>query len=204
MKQYTDFYTMCEELEKIGKHFDKDSMKKLTYRDLFLACIGNAGKAICLDKPFGTTADEIQEERLDAVDKYSLEEIVADNHVWEIVDDEHMWHDAIKRRVGTETFKMWTAPKWRILVLFMHQLRGDWSEGTSSPYFEGIKSIIPDVEKEGLVPQSWINDVKKSCERFVEEVDGRAFRGAYDELFGEILTPRQKIQYLMPIEGTEE
>ena len=47
LRRYRPFNEVVEELVEEGKKFDAESLKLISFRDLNLAGVGNAGKAAC-------------------------------------------------------------------------------------------------------------------------------------------------------------
>lgn len=134
------------------------------------------------------------------------------------------------------------APKWKLLVEAMKNLRGNWSDGRDSEYLDEIYSLLPEVEAEGIVPLGWCKAAEMNADTFDGEFnDGRimrdgamllpeevvkefnlpsinvsgdaakmigakpverkgGYKGSYEELFEEILTPEQKIIFLSELE----
>lgn len=130
------------------------------------------------------------------------------------------------------------APKWKLLVEEMKNLRGSWLGGRSNKHLAWIYALLPEAEAEDKVPIEWCQAVKINADTFdgefndgrimrdgamrlpediaktfglpSEEVSGNVaklmgakpiireggYRGSYEELFENILTPEQKIIYL--------
>lgn len=173
--KYERFHEVAEELVNRGRRFDSESLKRLRYDDLYLAGIGNAGAAIC---PDWSIIEAEQKRRLDAVKGMTLEQIVDDIKKWEKLDDWGMVYALLQEKAEARgKYKLAKAPKWRLLVYFMHALRGDWSGGRDSEYLAKIYELIPEVEKEGIVPLGWVRAVKNNADTYDGQYcDGRIMR----------------------------
>lgn len=69
------------------------------------------------------------------------------------------------------------APKWKLLVEEMKNLRGNWSDGRNSQHLARIYALLPDVEAEGIVPLGWCQAVKMNADQFDGDInDGRIMR----------------------------
>lgn len=233
-KKYREFYKLSEELIVKGKRFDEETLKLLSFKDLYLAGIGNAGKTIC---NYELIVKE-QKERMIPIIKLSFEEVEKDKNKWEILDDDAMYWAYYKEKSKLKPTKMSDAPKWRLLVKAMMDLRGNWSGGRDSEYLAWIYALLPEVEEEGIVPEGWCHAVKMNADKFDGEFnDGRimrdgflrlpeeiakefglpgtdasgniakllgakeqvrpgGYKGSYNELFEDILTPEQKVIFL--------
>lgn len=239
--KYERFYDVRKKLETTGNKFDVESLRRVSFGDLDLAGVGNAGEARCDFILINSEKDR----RLESVDDMTPEQIVADMGKWERIDDTHMIYAALQRKVGDRKFTVESAPKWVLLAHYMQKLRGDWSYFRDSPYLEQIYDLLPEAEKEGIVPLGWLKAVKGNADEFDGHyTDGRIMRdgqlyidpevgerfglkstsvsgnlakmlgavpvakkgfyGGYEELFEEILTPSQKLDYLTPIEGLDD
>ena len=239
MKIYIPFQKLCNELITKGKKFDIESLKLLSYKDLDLAGIGNAGKAICSY----TLVEKEKNLRLEYVKNLSLEEVEADKGKWRLIDDMHMYYAWYHMK--SKPIKKGSSPKWRLLVEAMINLRGDWSGGRNSDYLKEIYVLLPEVEAEGQVPIGWCKAVKMNADSFdgmfndgrimrdgvlylpkeiaekigvPQNVSGNmaklvgaqytfrpsGYRGSYEELFEELLTPEQKIIYSSKVEDGDE
>lgn len=232
LKKYKPFNELTEELITKGKRFDAESLKLISFRDLDLACVGNAGKAICSSK---LTEDE-KKRRVSIINDMSFEEVESDKGKWEILDDISMYYAYYHAKASPMSIK--GAPKWKLLVEEMKNLRGSWSGGRSNEHLAWIYALLPEVEAEGVVPLGWCQAVKMNADTFDGHFnDGRimrdgamrlpedvakafgfpsgeasgniaklmgaksvrregGYRGSYEELFENILTPEQKIIYL--------
>jgi hypothetical protein len=239
--QYEQFYDVVKELETKKVHFDAESLKRISYSDLILAGVGNAGKTICEDYKL---IESERQRRLDALNDMTPDDIEKDIGKWVRIDDMSMVYELLNRRVENHKFTEADAPKWCLLTHYMKALRGDWSDGRGSFYLQEIYRLIPLVEKEGIVPLGWVRAVRNNADEFDGYMsDGRimrdgqlyldpeiakafglegtkasgdmakmigavpvkqdGYRGSYEELFKELLTPKQKIEYLTPIEGLD-
>lgn len=157
---YIQFNELCDELIAQGKRFDVESLKLLTYSQLSFAGIGNAGKAICNY----TLVEQEKDRRLSLVENLTFEQVEADKGKWQLLDDMHMyyaWYDKKAKPIPKNA-----APKWRLLVESMHNLRADWSGGRSSEYLKEIYALLPYVETEGQVPLGWCKSVKMNADQF--------------------------------------
>jgi hypothetical protein len=234
LRRYKPFHELTEELIANGKKFDTESLKLISFGDLVLASVGNAGKAACSSK----LVEDERKIRVDAIIDRSLEEVESDKGKWEILDDMSMYYAYYNAKVLPISIK--DAPKWKLLVEEMKNLRGNWSGGRSSKHLAWIYALLPEVESEGIVPLGWCKAVKMNADTFDGEFnDGRimrdgamrlpedvakafglpsgeasgniakligaksvrregGYRGSYEELFEDILTPEQKIIYLSP------
>jgi len=225
---YEKFYDVRNELESKGERFNEESLRRISYGNLMLAFVGNAGKATC--KNWDLLKKE-QQRRINQVKHISLDDLVKDKGIWEILDDSHMLYAVMESKVG-EPYTSEVAPKWILLVHYMQKLRGDWSDKRDSYYLEMIYELIPQAIEEGIVPEGWLRAVKNNADAFDGHYnDGRIMRdgdrgglsgnlagalgfnpleqdggfcGGYEELFEKILTPEQMIQYQTPIEDLEE
>lgn len=227
--KYEKFYDVCKELEAKGERFTEDSLKRISYRNLRMAFIGNAGKARCEDWDL---YEKEEKRRLDQIKSYLVDDVIKDKGTWNILDDMSMFYDYMRSMV-TEKYVSENAPQWRLLVHYMHKLRGDWSDGRDSHYLEMIYKLIPKTVEENIIPQGWLLAVKNNADTFDGHFnDGRIMRdgellggvsgnlaksmgllplkqdsgfyGGYEELFETILNPEQMIQYLTPIEDLED
>jgi len=226
--KYEKFYDVLKELESKGKRFDEESLKRISYGDLTLAFIGNAGKTACKDWDL---LEKEQQHRINQVKNIPIDILAKDKGLWEVLDDSHMLYAVMRSRTG-EPYTSEVAPKWRLLIHYMQKLRGDWSDGRDSYYLEMIYELIPQAIEEGLVPDGWLQAVKNNADTFDGHYnDGRIMRdgdrgglsgniagalgfnpieqesgfyGGYEELFEKVLTPEQMIQFQTPIEDLEE
>lgn len=226
--RYEKFYDVRKELEAKGRRFDEESLKRISYKDLVLAFIGNAGKTAC--KSWELLNKE-QKRRLDKVKDMPIDDLIKDKGAWKILDDESMLYALMESKVE-ETYTSETAPKWVLLVHYMQKLRGDWSDKRDSHYLDMIYELIPQAMDEGIVPQGWLHAVKNNADTFDGYFnDGRIMRdgdrgglsgniagslgfspleqeggfyGGYEELFEKILTLEQMIQYQTPIEDLDD
>ncbi len=146
MKVYIQFQKLCEELISQGKKFDVESLKLLSYGQLQFAGIGNAGKAICKYELF----DQEEARRLSLVENLTFEQVEEDKNKWCLLDDITMLYAWYRKKA--KLIPKNSAPKWRLLVEAMHNLRGDWSGGRGSEYLKEIYALLPEVEAEGQVP----------------------------------------------------
>lgn len=232
LRKYKPFYDMVEELIAKGKIFDAESLKLISFRDLNMACVGNAGEAACR---FELVEDE-KRRRVNIIVDVSFEEIENDKGKWEILDDISMYYMYYYAKASPMSIV--GAPKWKLLVEEMKNLRGNWSDGRNNKHLARIYALLPEVEAEGIVPLGWCHAVEMNADifdggfndgrimrdgamRLPEEVakalgfpSGDAsgntaklmgakpikreggYRGSYEELFENILTPEQKIIYL--------
>ena len=238
---HESFYDVVKDLETKNAHFDADSLKRISYSDLTLAGVGNAGKAICKDWKF---IEAERQRRLKSLKDMTADDIENDIGKWNHVEDMSMVYDLLNRMVGDRKFTETDVPRWCLLTHYMKALRGDWSDGRGSFYLQEIYRLIPLVEAEGIVPLGWVRAVKNNADEFDGHMsDGRimrdgqlyldpeiakafglegtkasgnmakmigaipvkqdGYRGSYEELFKELLTPKQKIEYLTPIEGMD-
>jgi hypothetical protein len=230
--RYKQFYEVTEELITKGKRFDTESLKLISFKDLNLAGVGNAGKAACR---FELIEDEIKR-RIDTIINMSFEEVESDKGKWEVIDDGSMYHAYYREKASPMHIK--DAPKWKLLVEAMKNLRGDWSGGRCSEHLSWIYALLPLAEVEGVVPIGWCKAVKMNADTFDGHFnDGRimrdgamrlpedvaktfgfpsgdasgniaklmgaepvrregGYRGSYEELFEDILTPEQKVIYM--------
>lgn len=232
LRRYKPFYEVREELIAKGKRFDAESLKLISFRDLNMAGVGNAGKAVCSFE----LIEKEQKRRIDNIVDISFEEIENDKGKWEILDDGSMYYEYYRAKALPISIK--DAPKWKRLVEEMKNLRGSWIGGRGNEHLARIYALLPDVEAEGIVPLGWCQAVKMNADQFDGEFnDGRimrdgamrlpeevakafglpsgeasgniaklmgakpirrdgGYRGSYEELFEDILTPEQKIIYL--------
>lgn len=239
-KRYREFYGLRDELVSQGKRFDVESLKLLSFKDLALACIGNALDAGCNY----TLTEEEEKRRMVTILGMSFEDVEKDKGKWDILDDSAMYWAYY--RAKSKHINISETPKWRLLVKAMTDLRGDWSNGRDNEHLACIYALLPEVEKEGVVPSGWCKAVKMNADAFDGEFnDGRimrdgmlrlpediakffgfpttnasgnmaklfgaktqvregGYRGSYDELFEEILTPEQKVIFLSELIGEDE
>lgn len=232
LRKYKPFYEIREELIAKGKRFDAESLKLISFRDLNMACIGNAGEAAC---SFELIEDE-KKRRVDIINDMSSEEVESDKGKWEVLDDISMYYAYYYAK--TSPMSVVGAPKWKLLVEEMKNLRGNWSRGRNNEHLAWIYALLPEVEAEGIVPLGWCHAVKMNADTFDGNFnDGRimrdgamrlpeemakafglpsgdasgnvaklmgakpikregGYRGSYEELFENILTPEQKIVFL--------
>lgn len=235
MRIYILFNKLCKELEAQGKKFDAESLKLLSFGQLQLAGIGNAGKAICDYK----LVEQEEDRRLSLVENLTFEQVEADKGKWQLLDDITMLYAWYRKKA--KPIPKNTAPKWRLLVEAMHDLRGDWSDGRGSEYLKEIYALLPEVEAERQVPIGWCKAVKMNADQFdgmfndgrimrdgalhlpaeiaakfgmPQTVSGNmakmvgaqhvfresGYRGSYEELFEDLLTPEQKVIYCSELE----
>ena len=232
LRRYKPFHDIVEELEAKGKRFDAESLKLISFKDMSLACVGNAGKAAC---SFELVEDE-RKRRVSIINDMSVKEVESDKGKWEVIDDISMYYAYYYAKASPISIK--DAPKWKLLVEEMKNLRGSWSGGRSNEHLKWIYALLPETEAEGIVPIGWCQAVKMNADQFDGEFnDGRimrdgamrlpediakafglpsgeasgnvaklmgaksvrregGYRGSYEELFEDILTPEQKIIYL--------
>lgn len=230
--RYRPFNDVVKELIAEGKKFDTESLKLISFRDLNMAGIGNAGKAAC---SFELIENEVKR-RIDIVANMSFEEVENDKGKWEVLDDVSMYYGYYAGKVSPISIR--GAPKWKLLVEEMKNLRGSWSGGRSNQHLAWIYALLPEVEIEGIVPLGWCRAVKMNADQFDGDFnDGRimrdgamrlpegmakalgfpsedasgniakmmgakpikregGYRGSYEELFENILTPEQKVVFL--------
>lgn len=171
MKRYREFYELRDEIVAKGKRFDKDTLKLLSFKDLTLAGVGNAGRAACNFE----LIEEEEKRRLSFLTNLSFEDVEKDKGKWKILDDINMYRAYYKLKA--RDIKMSDAPKWRLLVKAMVDLRGNWSDGRNNEHLAWIYSLLPEVEVEGIVPVGWIKAVKMNADTFDGEFnDGRIMR----------------------------
>jgi len=167
--QYLSFDELRRELETRGEKFSEQTLGLLRYRDLFFASIGNAGDAIC---DYSLILRE-QERRLGEFDKTPLKDLA------DCAEDDSMLYALFHRRANNMNLIIdWeNAEKWLQLYHSMKALRGNWSEGRDSPFLNLIYDLIPEVQKENLVPSDWADAVKDNADAFDGHfVDGRIMR----------------------------
>lgn len=173
LTRYKHFHDIREELIAKGKRFDVESLKLISFRDLNMACIGNAGKAAC-------NCDLVEDEkkrRVGIIIDMSFEEIENDKGKWEIMDDISMYYAYYYVKASASPMSIENAPKWRLLVEEMKNLRGNWSRGRSNEHLAWIYALLPEVEIEGIVPLGWCQAVKMNADQFDGEFnDGRIMR----------------------------
>lgn len=232
LRRYKPFYEITEELIAKGKRFDAESLKLISFRDLNMACVGNAGDAAC---SFDLVEDE-KKRRVGIIVNMSFEDVESDKGKWEILDDISMYYAYYYTKASPMSIQ--DAPKWKLLVEEMKNLRGSWSNGRNNEHLAWIYALLPEVEDEGIVPLGWCHAVKMNADTFDGHLnDGRimrdgamrlpeemakafgfpsgdasgnvaklmgakpikregGYRGSYEELFENILTPEQKIMFL--------
>lgn len=235
--KYRQFYELCEELIAQGKRFDQESLKLLSFKDIDLACIGNAGKAACNCR----LAETEKKRRVDIILNMSFDDVENDKGKWKILDDMsiyYAYYRAVAEKLMPAGISKLLAPKWKLLVEEMMNLRGNWSNGRDNNHLKRIYELLLLVEAEGIVPLGWCQAVKMNADTFDGEFnDGRimrdgamrlpeqvarvfgfpstdasgnvaklmgarpvkrecGYRGSYEELFEDILTPEQKIIYV--------
>jgi hypothetical protein len=230
--RYKPFNEIREELIAKGKRFDVESLKLISFRDLNMACIGNAGEAACSCD----LVDIERKKRVDMIIGMSFEDVESDKGKWEVLDDMSMYYAYYYAKASP--IRKLDAPKWKLLVEEMKNLRGNWSDGRDNKHLKKIYEFLPLVEVEGIVPIGWCKAVKMNADTFDGEFnDGRimrdgamrlpekmakvfgfpsgdasgniaklmgaksiiregGYRGSYEELFENILTPQQKIIYI--------
>lgn len=170
-KRYREFYELRDELITKGKRFDEETLKLLSFKNLTLAGIGNAGGAACDYK----LTEEEEKRRLLPLIGLSFEDVEKDKGKWEILDDNTMYWAYYKLK--SSPIKMSEAPRWRLLVKAMMDLRGDWSDGRNNEHLARIYALLSEVETEGIVPVGWIKAVKMNADTFDGEFnDGRIMR----------------------------
>lgn len=170
-KRYRPFYDVREELIAKGERFDAESIKLISFRDLDMADIGNAGEAACSSD----LVDNEKKRRIDIITGMSFEEIENDKGKWEILDDISMYYAYYRTKASPMSIV--GAPKWKLLVEEMKNLRGDWSDGRSNEHLKWIYALLPEVETEGIVPLGWCQAVKMNADQFDGEFnDGRIMR----------------------------
>jgi hypothetical protein len=171
LRRYNSFYGIREELITKGKRFDAESLKLISFRDLNMACIGNAGEAACSCD----LVDIERKRRVDIIVAMSFEEIESDKGKWEILDDMSMYYAYYYSK--TSPIRKLGAPKWKLLVEEMKNLRGNWSRGRDNKHLKNIYELLPLVEIEGVVPLGWCQAVKMNADQFDGEFnDGRIMR----------------------------
>jgi len=171
LRRYRPFNEVVEELVEEGKKFDAESLKLITFRDLNMAGIGNAGKAAC---SFDLIENEVKR-RVDIVANMSFEEVERDKGKWEILDDVSMYYGYYATKVSPISIR--DAPKWKLLVEEMKNLRGSWSGGRSNQHLAWIYTLLPEVKAEGIVPLGWCQAVEMNADQFDGEFnDGRIMR----------------------------
>lgn len=171
LRRYKPFYEIREELIAKGKRFDVDSLKLISFRDLNMACIGNAGEAACR---FELVEDE-KKRRVNIIIGMSFEEVESDKGKWEILDDTSMYYAYYHTKASPMSIEC--APKWKLLVEEMKNLRGSWSNGRNNEHLARIYALLPEVEAEGIAPLGWCHAVKMNADQFDGEFnDGRIMR----------------------------
>lgn len=176
-KRYREFYSLRDELISQGKIFDENTLKLLSFKDLQLADIGNAGRAACSYEL--VVAEE--NNRIKAVAGFTFEEIENDKGKWDILDDSYMYWAYYRSK--SKPMKLSDAPKWRLLVKAMMNIRGDWSNGRDNEHLAKIYELLPEVEKEGIVPLGWCKAVRMNADTFDGEFnDGRIMRDGHMRL----------------------
>lgn len=168
MSEYEEFHVVQRELEAAGRAFGADELKRLRYSDLFLAGIGNAGKAIC--RQHGLIEAE-QNLRLDAL----IKDVPTGEFPDLAFEDDHMVYAAYRRRAPASV--RWDeAPIGVRLYWVCSCIRGHWGDAQ-----ERIDLVI-DLCNEGLqretLPAGWA----ARCRYLATDVfdghfaDGRVFR----------------------------
>jgi hypothetical protein len=171
LRKYKPFYEMVEELIAKGKRFDVESLKLISFRDLNMACVGNAGEAACSCE----IVEDERKRRVGIITDMSPEEIENDKGKWEILDDVSMYY--VYYYTKASPISILDAPKWRLLVEEMKNLRENWSDGRNNKHLARIYTLLPDVEAEGIVPLGWCQAVKMNADTFDGEFnDGRIMR----------------------------
>jgi hypothetical protein len=171
LRKYKPFNEIVEELEAKGKRFDAESLKLISFRDLNLASVGNAGKAACSFE----LAENERKRRVGIINDMSFEEVESDKGKWEILDDISMYYAYYYTKTSPISIK--GAPKWKLLVEEMKNLRGSWSGGRSNEHLKWIYTLLPEAEAEGVVPIGWCRAVKMNADTFDGEFnDGRIMR----------------------------
>jgi len=170
-KRYREFYRLRDELIAKGKRFDEDTLKLLSFKDIVLAGIGNAGAAACDYK----LIEEEEKRRIASIIGISFEDVEKDKGKWDILDDISMYWAYYKEK--SKPIKMSEAPRWRLLVKAMTDLRGDWSDGRDNEHLAWIYALLPEVESEGIAPLEWCKAVMMNADQFDGEFnDGRIMR----------------------------
>lgn len=171
LRRYKPFNDIREELIAKGKKFDVESLKLISFRDLNMACIGNAGKAAC---SYDLVEDE-KKRRVNVIIGMSFEEVECDKGKWEVLDDISMYYAYYY--VKASPMSKVDAPKWKLLVEEMKKLRGNWSNGRENKHLKNIYELLPLVETEGVVPIEWCRAVKMNADTFDGGFnDGRIMR----------------------------
>ncbi len=173
--KYEKFHDVMDELISKGRYFDSESLKRLTFGDLMLAGIGNAGEAICMNYEI---IEAEEKRRLDAVKDMTPQQVVDDIKKWDRLDDMNMVYAVLRKLADARGgFTVGNAPRWCLLNHYMHALRGNWSGGRNSVYLAKIYELIPEVEEEGAVPLGWVRAVKNNADAFDGKwTDGRVMR----------------------------
>lgn len=175
--RYREFYSLRDELISQGNRFNENTLKLLSFKDLQLADIGNAGKAAC---SYDLVIAE-ENNRIEAIAGFTFEEIENDKGKWNILDDDSMYWAYYRSK--SMQIKMSEAPKWRLLVKAMMDLRGDWSDGRDNEHLAWIYALLPEVEAEGIVPLGWCKAVRMNADTFDGEWnDGRIMRDGHMRL----------------------
>ena len=171
LERYRLFNDVVKDLIAEGKKFDAESLKQITFSDLNLACVGNAGKAAC---SIELVENEVKR-RIDMVANMSFEEVENDKGKWDVLDDVSMYYGYYAGKVSPISIR--DSPKWKLLVEEMKNLRGSWSGGRNNQHLAWIYAILPEVEAEGIVPLGWCKAVKMNADQFDGEFnDGRIMR----------------------------
>jgi len=82
-RRYKPFYEIREELVTKGKRFDAESLKLISFGNLNLACVRNAGKAACNIE----LVEDERKRRVSIISGMSFEEVESDKGKWKILDD---------------------------------------------------------------------------------------------------------------------
>jgi hypothetical protein len=168
MSAYDDFYTVQKELVDAGRTFGADDLKRLRYGDLFLAGIGNAGKAIC--RQHGLIEAE-QNRRLDAL----TNGIPTDEFPQLAFEDDHMLYAAYRRRAPASV--RWDeAPIGVRLYWVCACIRGHW--GGAQERIDLVIKLCNEALQRETLPAGWA----ARCRYLATDVfdghfaDGRVFR----------------------------
>lgn len=166
---HEEFYSIQQALVGAGKTFTRADMKRLCYGDLFLAVIGNAGKAA------GRSEDVEAEERermkrFDGLDPDAISKVD--------VCDSHEQYAAFQRLADARgPLPDDQANPEVLLYRNMTRLRGNWSEGRDSRFLKEIYRLIDVCKQRGELPIGWLAAVKLNADTFDGHYnDGRIMR----------------------------
>lgn len=171
MAEYESFSKVRDELEAAGKTFDAASLRRIRYGDLFLATIGNAGRAICRDDGLMRAEGK---RRLD--EAFQLAGVTTVDQVAMVkFEDHHMKYDAFRRFVPKSVD--WNALDVGVrLYLVCTCIRGHW--GDAKERVNLVIALCDDALKREALPAGWA----ARCRYLATDVfdgnfaDGRVFR----------------------------